>query len=85
MQTAMWSPWRRGSCLRLPPILQNSDGGHFVAAARIGFEGQGIIQEKGIACAVARYEALDTFANLGRQRQRIREERPNLRLGQSKL
>ena len=46
----------------------------------IGCEEHGSIQVKGIAYPVATYRVLDSYEKLGRQRRRIREERPNVKL-----
>ena len=46
----------------------------------IGCEEHGTIQVKGIAYPVATYQVLDSYESLGRQRRRIREERPNVKL-----
>ena len=46
----------------------------------IGCEEHGTIQVKGIAYPVVTYKVLDSYENLGRQRRRIREERPNVKL-----
>ena len=46
----------------------------------IGCEEHGAIQVKGIAYPVATYRVLDSYDKLGRQRRRIREERPNVML-----
>ena len=35
---------------------------------------------KGIAYPIATYKGLDTYQNLGRQRRRLREDRPNVKL-----
>ena len=43
-------------------------------------EEQDTILVKGIAYPVANYKVLDTFGNLGRQRRRLREELPNVKL-----
>jgi len=47
---------------------------------QIGCEEHDTIQVKGIAYPVATYKVLDSYENLGRQRRRIREERPNVKL-----
>jgi class 3 adenylate cyclase len=38
------------------------------------------IEVKGIAYPIATYKVLDTYENLGRQRRRLREDRPNVKL-----
>jgi class 3 adenylate cyclase len=38
------------------------------------------IEVKGIAYPIATYKVLDTYQNLGRQRRRLREDRPNVKL-----
>jgi class 3 adenylate cyclase len=47
---------------------------------QIGCEEHCTIQVKGIAYPVTTYRVLDSYKNLGRQRRRIREERPNVKL-----
>jgi class 3 adenylate cyclase/phosphoglycerate-specific signal transduction histidine kinase len=47
---------------------------------RIHCEERGHISVKGIASAVATYQVIDTYENLGTERLFIHEERPNLRL-----
>ena len=47
---------------------------------RIDCEEHGDIKVKGIAYPVATYQVVDTYDNLGKQRQLIREDHPNLKL-----
>jgi hypothetical protein len=47
---------------------------------RIQCQEHGEIEVKGIAYPIATYKVLDTYENLGRQRRRLREDRPNVKL-----